>query len=206
MTPNYKSNIYNNSIQKNNSYFRDNMYLSKTVNIKTIFLAILAFIDLVICFSSILILPLTLIDYSAAALGYFLFLSIGFGILSYMRVKSLIYIVSAKSFSRYFMTVNKPFLTIKDIPEPTFRSGAGVVWLNKYKMKNLSLLDGALRKGYLKNCTIEIHAGVPKIALSKKIVKDSCPTCGAPFDTDIKNDVYVCKFCGNEISRVVAKK
>lgn len=72
-------------------------------------------------------------------------------------------------------------------------------------MKNLSLLDGAIRKGYLKNCTIEIHAGVPKLALSKKIVKDRCPTCGAPI-IDVKNDIYICKYCGNKITRVVEKK
>ena len=69
----------------------------------------------------------------------------------------------------------------------------------------MSLIDGALRKGYLKNCTIEIHAGVPKVALSKKIVKDKCPTCGAPF-TAVQTDIYTCKYCRNQIKRVVVKK
>lgn len=101
---------------------KENIYLSKTAFIKEIFLIIFAFIDTVACFTSILILPLTLIDYSSAALGYFLFFSIGFGILMCLRVKSLIYLVSAKSFSKYFMMVNKPFLTIKDIPEPKLRN------------------------------------------------------------------------------------
>ena len=54
---------------------KDNIYLSKSVKIKSIFLYIVAFIDTVICFTAILIFPLTLIDYSSAALGYFLFTS-----------------------------------------------------------------------------------------------------------------------------------
>ena len=66
-------------------------------------------------------------------------------------------------------------------------------------------IDGAIRKGYLKNCTIEIHAGVPKVALLKKIAKDRCPTCGAPF-TEVPGETYTCKYCRNTIKRVVVKK
>ena len=72
-------------------------------------------------------------------------------------------------------------------------------------MKNLSMIDGAIRKGYLINCTIEIHAGIPKLALSKKIAKDKCPTCGGPI-TDIESDVYVCKYCGSKIKSIKISK
>ncbi|MBO6233161.1 MAG: hypothetical protein J6N78_03795 [Clostridia bacterium] len=46
---------------------------------------------------------------------------------------------------------------------------------------------------------------MPKVSLSKKIVKDRCPTCGAPF-TAVETDIYICKYCRNQIKRVVVKK
>ena len=183
----------------------ENIYLADNLNIKTVFIAMAAFIDIVLCFTSLLILPLTLIDYSSAALGFFLCISVAFGILMVLRVKNLVLIAASKSYAKYFMEVNEPFVIIKKIPEATFNSGAGIMWHDKYKIKNLSLIDGAIRKGYLKNCTIEIHMGVPKIALSKKKVKDRCPTCGALI-TDVESDIYTCKYCRNTIKRVVVKK
>lgn len=135
---------------ENYNFFGDNIYLAKSVNIKTIFLSIFAFIDVVICFSSLLIFPLTLIDYSSAALGYFLFLTIGFGILMCIRVKSLIYILSAKSYSKYFMTVKEPFLTIKTIPEPRLRNRSCNCMVWKIQNEKLKFTRWCNKKGVFK--------------------------------------------------------
>lgn len=183
----------------------ENMYLGKNLTIKTLYFVIAGFIDTVLCFTSLLIFPLTMVDYSAAALGFFFCLTIAFGILMVLRVKSLFLIAAAKSFSYEFLHATDPFIIITKLREPTLSTGAKIIWHDKYRNKNLSLIDGALRKGYLRNCTIEVHAGVPKVALSKKIAKDRCPTCGALI-TDVQSDTYTCKYCGNSIKRVVVKK
>lgn len=105
----------------------ENIYLGKNLGIKTTYLAITGFIDTVLCFSSLLIFPLTMIDYSSAALGFFLCLTIAFAILMVIRVKGVILISSAKHFSKQFLKSNEPFLTISELPVPLMRK-----WKSNY--------------------------------------------------------------------------
>ena len=182
----------------------ENMYLANNIKIKRIMIYILVFIDIVVCFSSLLLLPATLTDFSAAAFGFFLFMFIAFGILVCLRCKSLLYLEQAIYYSKFFLNQNEPFIDITTLPK--FKDiGFTVFVTKKYKSNILKCVDGAIKKGYLINCTIEIHNGIPKIALAKKIVKDKCPNCGASIVGAI-NDTYVCKYCGNKIFNVIEKK
>ena len=99
----------------------DNIYLGNNLGIKTIYLAITGFIDTVLAGTAALVFPLTMIDYSSAALGFFLCLAIAFGILAFLRVKSLLLIFAAKSFSQVFMKSNEPFIIISRIQIPKMR-------------------------------------------------------------------------------------
>jgi DNA-directed RNA polymerase subunit RPC12/RpoP len=63
----------------------------------------------------------------------------------------------------------------------------------------------AIRKGYAKNCTLEVHNGVLLIALAKKTVKDQCLSCGAPL-TGVADENSRCSYCGNLIMGVLEKR
>ena len=182
----------------------NNMYLDKKLYSKTKFLVCALFLDIIFCFTPLLVFPFTIIDYCAAAIGYFACFTIAFGFLLFLRLRSIILISAAHGFSIQFLEATEPFLNVNELKVPTFNSGAQIKWYSKYRSKNLSLLDGAIRKGYLKNCAIEIHAGVPKVVLAKKVVKDKCPTCGALI-TEVESDTCICKYCGSTIKRVVVK-
>ena len=95
----------------------------------------------------------------------------------------------ALNFSYTFSHSNSPFLnfSVLDTKKP-------VVFLRK-----------VLQGGYIRNCTIENHQGKMKIALARKIVKDSCPSCGASI-TGAVDENYICEFCKNRIIKVIEKK
>ena len=63
----------------------------------------------------------------------------------------------------------------------------------------------AIKEGYLRGCTPEMHGGVLRIALAKQIVKDRCPGCGAPIVGAVTEN-YSCRYCGRVITGVIRKQ
>ena len=104
-------------------------------------------------------------------------------------IKKLSLMVKARNFSYIFARSNKPFLNFS-----VLKTKNSAVYLRK-----------TIQNGYIRHCTIEKHDGKMKIALAKKIVKDSCPSCGAPV-TEAVNENYICKFCKNRMIKVIEKK
>lgn len=98
--------------------------------------------------------------------------------------------------STYFSKRNKPFINIEKMS--IFNNVS-----NKNRVKRR--IRKALRMGYLKNCTFEMHNKILHIALAKKIVRDTCPFCGGPIIGAV-NENYRCKYCTSFIMGVVAKK
>ncbi len=98
--------------------------------------------------------------------------------------------------SDFLAKVKRPFVKISSLPQLNFCIS------NKKKMK---LVKASICNGYLCNCTFEKHNGEVMVALSKKVVKDRCPTCGAPI-TGAVDECYKCRYCGNLIMDVVVKK
>ena len=99
----------------------DNIYLGNNSKIKIAYLAIAAFIDMVIGFTSMFVFPFTMIDYSSAALGFFFCLSVAFGILMVLRVRSLFLICAAKEFAKQFNNATGAFITISNLKTPLNR-------------------------------------------------------------------------------------
>lgn len=181
----------------------DNIYLNKNVKIKQILLVILLSIDFFGCFFFFFIMIGMLLDFTPA-FGFGVFAFISFGILLYLRGRSLAYIEVAEYYSTIFMKKSRAFLSVYELPSLNATRGISIYLKSDFKSNVLKLIEGALKKGYLKNCTIEIHNGKPMIVLDKKVVKDSCPNCGAPI-VGAKNEIYVCRYCGSKISGVVSK-
>ncbi len=99
----------------------------------------------------------------------------------------------AESCSEYFAKSEKPFILASDIPSV------------KGKGQKIRQVRGALRSGYLAHSTLEVHDDELKVALAKKIVKDTCPSCAAPIVGAVDED-YTCQTCGNRIMGVIEKK
>jgi DNA-directed RNA polymerase subunit RPC12/RpoP len=181
----------------------ENIYLKENIIIKKIIYVVLASIDLFgFIFSGFMFLGM-LLDYTPA-FGFGLFGFISFGILLYLRGRSLVYVEVAEYYSKIFARKDGAFLDVYELPEFNNPNGVSIYLKSDFKKNVLKLIEGALKKGYLKNCTIEIHNGKPKVVLDKKIVKDTCPNCGAPI-VGAKNEIYVCSYCGSKISGVVKK-
>lgn len=181
----------------------ENIYLKENCFIKKLIFVILGSIDLFGVFFFGFIFFGMLLDFTPA-FGFGLFAFISFGILAYLRGRSLVYLEVAEYYSKIFVGKNKAFLDVYELPALNVPNGISNYLKDDFKKNVLKLIEGALKKGYLKNCTIEIHNGKPKIVLDKKIVKDTCPNCGAPI-VGAKNDIYVCRYCGSRISGVVKK-
>jgi hypothetical protein len=175
---------------------KDNIYLSKNHEIKRIILLILIVIDWTLCTTGLILIPVSLSDFNAAVLGLSLLMFIAFGFLGVLRSINFSYLQKAIYYSSIFMEQEEAFIEISKL---------GQVGTQKDKSCILKNIEGALKKGYLINCTIEIHSGVPKLALAKKIVKDICQSCGAPI-VGAENNLYRCEYCGNKISNVINKK
>ena len=62
-----------------------------------------------------------------------------------------------------------------------------------------------IKKGFLRNCTLEYHDNKVKLSLAKKLVKDKCPYCDAAIVGAIDSN-YKCNYCGNIIMDAVEKK
>lgn len=111
-------------------------------------------------------------------------------------IKKMICVYTADDCSCYFSRCKTPFVDIEKLP---FRKNKSS---NKRKVKSV---NSALRHRYLINCTFEKHDGNLKLALAKKVVKDQCPSCGAPIVGAV-DEHYKCKYCDNIIMGVISKK
>lgn len=111
-------------------------------------------------------------------------------------IKKMICVYTADDCSCYFSRCKTPFVDIEKLPIRKNKSS------NKRKVKSV---NSALRHRYLINCTFEKHDGNLKLALAKKVVKDQCPSCGAPIVGAV-DEHYKCKYCDNIIMGVVSKK
>ncbi|MBQ8959637.1 MAG: hypothetical protein IJ071_00225 [Ruminococcus sp.] len=112
------------------------------------------------------------------------------------RLRRIRFLNAAKTCSQFFSKIRTPFVKVSLIP--------GLNDLSSRKRK-LGSVRGAIRVGYLKNCTLEMHGGELQAALAKKIVKDRCPNCAAPIN-GAADENYRCNYCGSMIMQVVAKR
>lgn len=104
-----------------------------------------------------------------------------------LRLRSIY--VAVKS-SKYLIKRKKPFISPGRLPTV------------KGKNRGLRTVTMALRLGYLVNCCFEIHDDEMVLALSKKVVKDRCPHCGASIVGAV-DDHYKCSYCGNMLMGVI---
>ena len=93
-----------------------------------------------------------------------------------------------------FSKSTKPFIPTSEIPS-----------IQAKGEKKIRRVRGALRNGYLSHCTLEMHDDEMKVALAKKIVKDTCPSCASPIVGAVDEN-YTCQVCGNRIMGVIEKK
>ncbi len=113
------------------------------------------------------------------------------------RIKRLIYVQAADVCSSFFARCKTPFVKAEELPAVSEGKAAG-----KEDMKEVR---GAIRRRYLRNCTLEKHDDVLMVALAKQIVKDKCPSCNGPIVGAVDEN-YRCKYCDNIIMDVVRKK
>ena len=111
-------------------------------------------------------------------------------------IKKMICVYTADDCSCYFSRYKTPFVDIEKLPIRKKKSS------EKRKVKSV---NSALRHRYLINCTFEKHDGNLKLALAKKVVKDQCPSCGAPIVGAV-DEHYKCRYCDNIIMGVISKK
>lgn len=109
-------------------------------------------------------------------------------------IKKIIYIFHADNCSQLFSRCKTPFVDIAKLPIKKKKSSKKVKTVNR-----------VLRHRYLANCNFEKHDGTLKLALAKKVVKDQCPSCGAPIVGAVDEN-YKCNYCGNIIMNVISKK
>lgn len=111
-------------------------------------------------------------------------------------IKKMICVYTADDCSCYFSRCKTPFVDIEKLPIRKNKSS---------KKRKVKSVNSALRHRYLINCTFEKHNGMLKLALAKKVVKDQCPSCGAPIVGAV-DEHYKCKYCDNIIMGVISKK
>lgn len=111
------------------------------------------------------------------------------------RIMRISYVGMADVCSKFFAKYKTPCVKASDLPN----------YQNKNNDRKIQLVRQAMKKRYLKNCTLERHSGVLEVALAKRIVKDQCPSCGASITGAVDKD-YTCSYCGRRIMNVVVKK
>lgn len=116
--------------------------------------------------------------------------------LIFSTIKKMICVYTADDCSCYFSRCKTPFVDIEKLPIRKNKSS---------KKRKVKSMNSALRHRYLINCTFEKHDGNLKLALAKKVVKDQCPSCGAPIVGAV-DEHYKCKYCDNIIMGVISKK
>lgn len=119
-----------------------------------------------------------------------------FAPLAFLRFRKTISVYAADACAAFFSKCQTPFVKAKKLPDFAMASG---------EKKKLKEVRSAIRRGYLVHCTLEMHDGKLMAALAKKIVKDQCPSCGAPIVGAVDEN-YVCKYCGKLIMDVIEKK
>ncbi len=110
--------------------------------------------------------------------------------------KRLEYVHATKTSSEYFAKRKTPFVKLGSIP---------IVKRRFNKKRGVGIVRETLRKRYLRNCTFEIHKNELKLVLSKRIVKDQCPSCGAQIVGPV-HEHYRCEHCGRTILHVIKSK
>ena len=116
--------------------------------------------------------------------------------LGLLRFRKTMALFSAADWANYFSRSTKPFVNANTLPDLGFASSG------KSKLKRIRY---AIKNGYLKNCTLEVHDGQLVVALAKMIVKDRCLSCGAPL-TGVVDENARCSYCGNLIMGVLEKR
>lgn len=112
------------------------------------------------------------------------------------RIGKIKHISAAEICSEFFAKAKTPFIKANSLPDVSFSKS------KKGKMKSIM---ASLRIGYLRSCTFEKNNDELMVALAKKIVKDKCPSCGAPI-TGAADEHYKCKYCDSLIMEVIRKK
>lgn len=105
-------------------------------------------------------------------------------------IKKLHIIASSRGLSGLFADSKAAFIDLSVVEDANYSA---------------SLLRRCIQSGYLKNCTMENHDGAIMISLARKIVRDSCPYCGAPVSGAVGEN-YICGFCHNTIMGVIRKR
>lgn len=116
--------------------------------------------------------------------------------LAFGEFKQTFSATAAGIYAEFFSKSKKTFIDAKNLPDISIISD------DKRKLKGAR---NAIRRNYLVNCTLEMHDGKLMAVLAKKIVKDQCPSCGAPIVGAVDEN-YVCQYCGRLIMEVIEKK
>ena len=117
--------------------------------------------------------------------------------LAISRFRKTMLLKRAKSCAEFFSACQTPFIQTDRLPDNGITS--------QDKEKKLNGVRKAIRYGYLKHCTLEMHNDELQAVLAKKIVKDLCPSCGASI-VGAADENYKCSYCGNQIMDVIIKK
>ena len=186
---------------KYNKYLDKNIYIKSTLSI--IWWMILGVVFIMSIFLSLTVV-FAIIDGEEGALETWILsvlVAIGTAYPAIRLIKKIRYMGFAIRFSKVLAKMDKPFIEIRKFEDDIQENEL----VRPYKNEMLSNINGAIKHGYLKNCTVEIHDGVPVISLEKKIVIDKCPYCGAPI-VGVYDASFVCGYCGNKIVNVIEKK
>lgn len=149
-------------------------------------------------------------DFPVIVLVLNLLLGIGFAYPAIRSIKKMAYVKVAQNISEVIVTEQNPIIKVDDLQaklsermSARYGSNTSTLYANRTNM--IREINGAVKYGFLRNCTLEFHDGVPVIAMHKKVVKDKCPHCGAPI-VGVYSDTYVCSYCGRSINDVLKKK
>ena len=103
--------------------------------------------------------------------------------------------VNANRCAKCFARCKNPTVDLKSLP---FRH-------TKTSKRIVKSIRHSIRLGYLKNCSIEKHGGTLRVMLAKRVVKDTCPNCGAAIIGAV-NEHYQCPYCRKMLMGVVVKR
>ena len=108
----------------------------------------------------------------------------------------------SQNLARDFAQWLKPFISLQEFDRMQREKYSYSTIPPEKRYKNIV---EAIKEGYLRGCTPEMHGGVLRIALAKQIVKDRCPGCGAPIVGAVTEN-YSCRYCGRVITGVIRKQ
>ena len=103
--------------------------------------------------------------------------------------------VNANRCAKCFARCKNPTVDLKSLP----------FWHTKTSKRIVKSIRHSIRLGYLKNCSIEKHGGTLRVMLAKRVVKDTCPNCGAAIIGAV-NEHYQCPYCRKMLMGVVVKR